>query len=73
MTIRSALSRLLPIILKLWGVDTTTPLVRHHGSHDQFARVVAPRIYTRNGVRVVISHHGAWAGENGGSMPRKDA
>lgn len=36
MTIRSALSKLLPIILRFWGVAPTTPLVRHGGG--QFAR-----------------------------------
>jgi hypothetical protein len=59
------------MILRLWGIDTTMPLAGRHSSHDQFARAGARRIYTRNGVRVSISHHGAWAGENSDSMPRK--
>ena len=71
MTIRSAVSKLLPIILKLWGVDTTTPLGRYE-RHGQLARVGARRIYTRNGVRVSISHGREWAGENGGYVPRRD-
>jgi hypothetical protein len=70
MTIRSALSKLLPIILKLWGVDTTTPLVRYD-RHDQLARATARRIYTRNGVRVSISHYGALPDQRDDFMPRK--
>ena len=69
MTIRSALSKLLLIIQRLWGVDTTTPLTRH-GDHGRFGRVATPRAYTRNGIRVTISHGGEWSGENGCSVSR---
>ena len=73
MTIRSALSKLLTIILRLWGVDTTrTPLKDRDSGAHHFARAMAPRIYTRNGVRVSISHHGALGDAHSGYVPRKD-
>ena len=70
MTIQSTLSKLLPIIQRLWGVDTTTPSSRHSSGHGRFGRVATRSAYTRNGIRVTISHGGEWSGENGGSVSR---
>jgi hypothetical protein len=53
MTLRFALSKVLQILTRLWGVDAPEPPARHE-SGEQLARAKVQRIYTRNGVRVSI-------------------
>lgn len=48
-------SRVMQFLLRLWGVDTNSPMPRRGGPADVFDRAKARRIYTRNGVRVTIS------------------
>lgn len=64
MTLRFALSKLLPIILRLWGVDTATPLARRDSSPDEFARAAARRAYItrpRQRFRLSQESHGSQA------------
>ena len=69
MTIRSVLSMLMPIVLRLWCVDTKVPRERHRRRHDRLARAMAPRIYARDGIRGSISHHAG--GGYGDSLRRR--
>jgi hypothetical protein len=55
MTLRFALSKLLPIILRLWGVDTAVPQVRLDSSPDEIASAAARRTYAFGGVKVAVS------------------
>jgi hypothetical protein len=46
-TLRFALSKLLPIILRLWGVDTAKPLARRDCILIDFTNAAARRSYAR--------------------------
>ena len=56
MTLRFALSKVLQILLRLWGVDTAAaPPATRDGSAEAFARARVRRIYARDGIRVAVS------------------
>lgn len=46
-TLRSALSKLLPIVLRLWGIDSANPLPRREGILIDFTNAAARRTYAR--------------------------
>jgi hypothetical protein len=46
-TLRSARSKLLPIILRLWGVDTAKPPSRRDGILIDFTNAASRRFYAR--------------------------
>lgn len=55
MTLGFALSKVLQILLRLWGIDTVARPTGRGSSADEFARATVRRIYNRNGVKVSIS------------------
>jgi hypothetical protein len=61
MMVRFALSKLLQIILRLWGVEA--PVAGSHSSADEFPRTTSRRIRTRNGNKVSIASRSAQSRE----------
>ena len=55
MTLRIALSKLLPVIRRAAGFDTAEPMTERAIRSDEFARAAVRPIYARNGVRVSVS------------------
>ena len=55
MTFGFAFSKVLQILWRLWGVDTSASLASRDARADTFARAAVRRIYSRNEVRVAIA------------------
>ena len=55
MTPSSVRSKVLQVLLRLWGIDTEAPPARRDSGSDEFARAMVRPIYSRNGIRVSIS------------------
>jgi hypothetical protein len=62
-TLRFALSKLLPIILRLWGVGTAKPLARRDGILIDFTNAAARRSYARARAEGSVSPRSPKAGE----------
>ena len=55
MILRLALSRLLPIILRLWGIDRAVPRAGPDSILEEFATVAINRSRMRSRLRVAIA------------------
>jgi hypothetical protein len=62
-TLRFALSKLLPIMLRLCGIDTAKPLARRDAILLDFANAAARRSYARARAEGAVSPRSPMAGE----------